>query len=450
MQRFLFVLILFCNFYAVNAFANLPLIRDSETEKFLRDISAPIFRAADLNADDITFYIVNDNSINAFVAAGQNIFVNTGLIRRFETPDALIGVIAHETGHIKGGHLARNSEGTKQAEGAMLLSYLLGIGAMIGGSADAGTALIVGGSQTAQRLYMRYTRTQEEAADQYAIKFLDEMQYPADGLVALLEVLDREMIGYKGKFDEYLLSHPVSRKRIDVIKSRTANRPFSDKKINNKFQKRLDRILAKLEGFIEDPAYLLRKYQYPVSDNEKYVKSIALFRSSKAQDGLKLLDEVIKNNLGDGFLYELKGQILFESGDVDSSILVYDKAIKLLSNRDSSLSRLSFATAILSLKTSDKDLVNLAIKNLREARKLESHSPFLFKQLANAYNKIGDDGRAFLALAEYNLLTGKYDKCQKYAQDAKEKLAKSDKEELLQADDLIDLAKEAKKKKSEK
>jgi predicted Zn-dependent protease len=142
------------------------IIRDSETESLLADLTRPIFQAANLNPDDIKIYIVNDDSLNAFVSGGQNVFINTGLIRKYKTPNALIGVIAHETGHITSGHLARSSEGAAEAERAMLLSYLLGIGAAIGGSPDAGSALIMGGSQTAERLYMRFTRTQEEAADQ--------------------------------------------------------------------------------------------------------------------------------------------------------------------------------------------------------------------------------------------------------------------------------------------
>src|SRR3990167_8557881 len=183
MRKLLFCLILF----TTPAFANLSLIRDAETAKFLRALSQPIFKEAGLNSQNIKIYIVNDDSINAFVSGGQNVFINTGLIRKYNTPNALIGVIAHETGHITAGHLARSAEGAKEAQNAMLLSYLLGIGAAISGAPDAGAAVILGGSQSAQRLYMKFTRTQEEAADAHAIEYLDKMRYPADGLIKLLE-----------------------------------------------------------------------------------------------------------------------------------------------------------------------------------------------------------------------------------------------------------------------
>jgi predicted Zn-dependent protease len=430
--------------FAQNTFAEGSLIRDAETEKFLHQLADPIFAAAGLNPKDISIYIVNDNSINAFVSGGQNVFIHTGLIRKYKTPDALIGVLAHETGHIVGGHLARSSEGQSQAEGAMLLSYLLGIGAIAAGAPDAGTAILMGGNQTAQRLYMKFTRTQEEAADQYAIQFLDKMQYPADGLVRLLEFFESEMAAYKNQIDEFLLSHPVSRKRIDLIKARTAEKKFSENKINQKLQEPMNRVLIKLEAFIEDPNSLLEKYQNRFDDDANYVKSVALFKKGKVDESLRMLDPLIKKSPQDGFLFELKGQILFESGRIQDSILAYNQAVKLLSDEDRPLIKVALGSAILSLKTSDQDLIKLAIKELQSAKKYEKENPLLFKQLANGYSRIGDEGRSLLALAEFNFLIGEKEKCRKYARQAKDKLKKSDKIELLRADDLLELSKKDK------
>ncbi len=441
MKHFFLLVTLFC-FVASRAFAEASLIRDAETEKFLHQLSDPIFIAAGLNPQNIKIFIVNDSSINAFVSGGQNVFINTGLIRKYKTPDALIGVIAHETGHIVGGHLARSSEGAAEAEGAMLLSYLLGIGAIAAGSPDAGAAILMGGNQTAQRIYLKFTRTQEEAADQYAVQFLDKLQYPADGLVKLLEFFKSEMAAYKDRIDEYLLSHPVSQKRIDLIKTRTEGKNFSDKKINQQLQNKMDRVNAKLEGFIDDPAGLIEKYRNNFDDNSNLIKSIALFRNGKIDESLRMLDPIIAKNPKDGFLHEIKGQILFESGRVQDSILAYNQAVKLLNSKDSAVIRVALAQAILSLKTSDHDLIKLAINHLEAAKKNESENPFLFKQLANGYSKLSDEGRSLLALAEFNLLIGDNKKCLKYAKQAKNHLDENDKKELIRADDLIDLAKE--------
>ncbi len=425
------------------------LIRDAETEKFLRELSRPIFLAANLNPENIALYIVNDDSINAFVSGGQNVFVNTGLIRKYKTPDTLIGVIAHESGHIAAGHLARNKEGAESAEGAMLLSYLLGIGAALGGSPDAAMALILGGSQSATRLYMTYNRGQEEAADNHAIEYLSKMQYPADGLVTLLQSFEREMIGYKGQIDEYLLSHPISKKRIELIKNRTAEWKFSDQKINQELQPQMTRVLAKLEGFMENPETVLRKYFGQNDENSNYIKSIAFFRKGEIGQSLKLLDAIIDKYSNItlqshytsselGFLYELRGQILFESGRIFDASLAYDKAIKLLKDRDAAQARIAFGSSILALPQDDKDLLKLAIKRFEEAKKFEENNPLLMRNMAVAYNKIGQEGKSLLALAQFNCMIGEKEKCIKYAKQAKNKLAKSNKADALQADDLID------------
>lgn len=438
----------------------ISLIRDAQAEKFLRELTSPIFIAAGLNDKNIKIYIVNDQTINAFVSGGQNVFINTGLISKFSTPDALIGVIAHESGHIAAGHLARSGEGSQEAQNAMFLSYLLGIGAVLGGSPDAGMALIAGGSQSAQRLYMKFTRTQEEAADNHAVNYLDKMQYPADGLVDLLQSFESEMIGYKDQIDEYLLSHPISKKRIDLIKTRTADKKFSDKKINQKLQPQMDIVLAKIEAYFENPDESLKKYKNQNDERSNYIKSIAFSRKGKLAESIQLLDEIIdkktaaafqkkskktkSDNSELGFLFELKGQILFEGGRIQDSIVAYNQALNLLALQDSALAKVSFASSILTLKTTDKDLIKIAIKSLESAQEFESENPFLFKQLATAYSKIDEEGKSFLALAEFNLLIGQKEKCRKYAEDAKKKLDKSDKANLLRADDLLELAKEEK------
>lgn len=448
--NFFSLILIFC--LAKNSFAGPSLIRDAETEKFLHELSDPIFRAADLDASNIKIYIVNDNSINAFVSGGQNVFINTGLILKFKTPDALIGVIAHESGHIAAGHLARAAEGAEQAQGAMLLSYLLGVGAAVAGSPEAGIALISGGSNSAQRLYLKFTRTQEEAADQHAIEYLDKLQYPADGLVKLLEFFEAEMIGYKGQMDEYLMSHPVSQKRIDLIKARSADKKFSDKKINQKLQRSMDIVSAKLEAFIDNPDSILTRYKNQKDELSNYKKAIALFRKGKVDESLALLDPIIsdkdrillKSDAALGFLYELKGQILFESGRVQDSILAYNRAIKILNASDAAQAKIAFASGILVLKKNDSDLLERAIKRLHEAEVFENENPFLFKQLAEAYSKLGDEGRSLLALSEFNLLIGEKEKCRKYAKEAKGKLDKTAKLELLRADDLLELGKEEK------
>lgn len=429
------------------AFAQISLIKDAQMEKFLRELSNPIFEVADLESKNINIYIVNDESINAFVSSGQNVFINIGLIQKYQTPDTLIGVIAHEVGHIKAGHLARSYEAYEKAQGAMILSYLLGIGAVIAGSPDAGIAIISGSLDSAGRIFLKFNRSQEESADLHAIKYLEELNYPADGLIRLLEYFQSQMVGYEGKFDEYLLSHPVSKKRIEVIKYNAKYDNFAKTKFDPNLQRQFDIVQKKLEGFTKLPHEVLKKYQNQNDELSNYAKAIAYFRKGQILESLKLLDNIIlstKNNEELGFLFELKAQILYESGNISESIIFYKKSIQLLENKYSAQAKISFATAILNLNSNDKDLIMLAIKNLEEAQFYEKQVPFLFKQLANAYNKIGDEWRSYFNLAEYYLLLKDNKKSSQYAKKAKELFEQSsevkNKIYATQIDDLISLA----------
>jgi len=300
-------------------------------------------------------------------------------------------------------------------------------------------------------LFLKYTRNQEEAADRHAVQYLTKLKYPPNGLVNLLESFNQEMVGYSRLINEYALTHPVSKKRIDYLKSNFSDINFSNKLWNKKLQPRMNVVLAKLEGFIDNPDEVLQKYHDQKNDIAKYACAIAFHRKGESIKGLKLLDEIISSNKDrDGFLYELKAQILFESGNVNDSIIAYNEALKLLSARDAASIKISFALAIITLPTNDYSLLSLAIKRLKEAQGFENNNPFLYQAYASAYHKINDEARSLLALAEYNFLIGDKEKTRKYAKTAKEILTKENnkeaiKTELARIGDLLELAKDENK-----
>jgi predicted Zn-dependent protease len=422
------------------AFANnsISFIRDAEIEKFLHDIETPIIEAANLNLNDIKVYIVNDNAINSFVSGGQNIFVNTGLIRKFNTPDALIGVLAHETGHIAAGHIARSSEQAQDITAQMIISYLVGIGAMLGGQGDIGSAVIFGSTQSYQGLYMKYSRGQEEAADKLAVSYLDKMQYPANGLLELLQSFKRDEIGIKGQeINEFYQSHPITTKRIDFIKSHIALTKFDDTKINQPLLKQMGWILVKLEAFIDNPDQLLLKYQnIKDGDLKFYGLAIINYRLGKTNEAIKNINEVIANNPANGFLYELKAQILFESGNIVDAIINYHKALKLIAKKDNLLIRISLSNAIIALNSNDQELLELAIRYLKSALLQENNNPLIYRSLAAAYSQIGDMGKYYLSLADFNLAIGNKEAAIKFAKLAKENLDKNAINDLMHGDDI--------------
>ncbi|MGB1540033.1 MAG: M48 family metallopeptidase, partial [Rickettsiales bacterium] len=198
------------------------LIRDTEIEHTLRAYADPIFKSAGLVPSSINIYIVQDDSINAFVTGGSNVFIHTGLILRTSEPGMLIGVIAHETGHISGGHLVRTNEAMEKARLQMMMGYLLGAAAVAGGAGDAGAAIMNAGQHAATRGLISHTRANEQAADQAALRFLDANQISAQGMMQMFEVLRQQENRQIGNPDPYTMTHPLSRERIMHMRNHVA------------------------------------------------------------------------------------------------------------------------------------------------------------------------------------------------------------------------------------
>ena len=383
---------------------SVSLIRDAEIEWVIRDWSEPIFRAAGLNPDAITVHLVDDRSLNAFVAGGQRIFINTGLLQRVRTPNELIGVIAHETGHIAGGHLARFHDATKNATATSILGMVLGAAAMIAGAPQAAGAALLGSQQIAQRSFLQFTRTQESSADQAAATYLQDTGQSVQGLVDFLGVLGDQEALLSSRQDPYVRTHPLSRERVSALENRAARqgqvRPDS---ATDKLHLAL--IQAKLDGYLNGLQATLRKW--PESDNSlpaRYARAFAYYRSADMNRALPLVDSLIADQPDYAFFHELKGQILLESGRVGDSIPPYRDAVRLAPQE--SLLQTGLAQALLA--TENPAHLAEAEQALNSSLRQDPDSPNAWRQLAIAEGRSGDLGLSALANAEYFYRTGNY------------------------------------------
>ena len=239
----------------------ISMLRDAEIEDTIATYAKPIFAAANLDPTAVNIHIINDPTLNAFVAGGQRLFLNSGLILATENPNQLIGVIAHETGHISGGHLARTHEALRNARVQTILAMLLGAAAAVAsGKGEAAAAVIAGGTGTAQRLFLKYSRTQEAAADQAALAILDATSQSATGLLEFFEILGHQDALLTESQDPYLRSHPLTRDRVATVSAHVAQSRHSAKPDPPKFIEAHKRVKAKLFGFLYRPERTLRRY----------------------------------------------------------------------------------------------------------------------------------------------------------------------------------------------
>ena len=379
------------------------MIRDAEIETTIRLYSAPVFEAAGLDPSAVSVHLVNNNDLNAFVAGGQRIFVFTGLLLRVETPNQLIGVLAHETGHISGGHLARTQDALRNATTASIITFILGAAAIAAGGGQAGGAIIASGAAVGQRQFLSYSRTQEGAADQAAMTFLDATGQSGRGLAEFLDILGDQEALLRSRQDPYARSHPISRERIAALSDRIRNSPFRDQPDTPENIIRLKRMQAKLYGFLKSKSRTFR--EYPLSDQSvpaRYARAIAYYRVPDLDNALPEIDRLIAEAPDDPYFHELKGQMLYENGRIEESVPPNETAVRL--RPDSPLLRFGLARALIA--TEDPAQNRAAIGHLEEVVRLDNEMPSAWAQLAIAYGRDGQLGLSALASAEQFFLTG--------------------------------------------
>lgn len=379
----------------------LPLIRDAEIEHTLHTYSAPILRAAGLKPSAVKIFIVQDDSLNAFVAGGANLFLHTGLIMATGTPDMMIGVIAHETGHIAGGHLAQGTEKLKDAQLGTIFSYVLGAAAAAGGSPEAAAAIISGGQSTVARNVMAFTRAHEESADQAALGYLDKVGISASGMLRVFNLLQRQEREHFGQADPYLRTHPLSASRIEHIRNAVDMSKIPEGQHPESYTILHKRMVAKLYGFLKSPEQTLQKY--PMSDISvpaRMARAVAYYKMPDVERSIKEMDALLAESPKDAFFHELKGQILFENGRSPEALASYTTAAKLLPS--SALILTDLAKVEMSEKSGGT--LQSAIVHLEKAATIDNSNSTTWRLLATAYGRQGNMGMSSLALAEEAIL----------------------------------------------
>ncbi len=380
----------------------LDLVRDAETEAFLRDLARPVFDQAGLTPESVHFVLVQDRDINAFVAGGMNIFLYTGLLQAAKTPDELVGVIAHETGHIAGGHLVRTDEAMRNASATAILSTLAGLAAAVGSrDGAAGAAAVSIGQQVAQRTFLQYSRAQESAADQAALRFLQGAHFSAQGMYDFLARLQDQELLPTDQQVEFVRTHPLTRDRVEAVESALTRMPAQPVPAAS-FTERFARIRAKLDGFLDPRGTLQRQGAQAVTFTDRYARAMALHQTGDTQGALSLVAGLLQEEPDNPYLHELQGQILYESGRVVEAVAPYRQAVTLSGNND--LLRVGLAQALLNTDR-PADLTE-AVTQLEAALNGERQSPLLWRLLATAYGRQNNLGMAAYALSEEALNRG--------------------------------------------
>ena len=384
------------------------ILRDAETEAFLDEISAPLVEAAGLEPENVDIVLINDPSINAFVAGGQIVYIHSGLIDAADTAEEVQGVIAHELGHITGGHILRYGEGMASASRISLLSLIAGIGAALAGAGEAAMGIMAAGQQAAMGKFLAFSRTQESSADFAGAEYLSKAGISGRGSLAFFgKLLNQEYRYGYSQSDEagFYRTHPLSGDRISALREVYEKDAAWDRPANARNQANFERVKAKLVGYIAKPSATLR--DYPESDRTVpalYARAYAYHQNARVDRALDAADQLLAKDPDDPYFLELKGQVLLESGRPLEALEPLRRATAL-TNAEPLIASL-FGHALIA--TEDDANFAEAERVLRAAVGRDRRNPFAWYQLGVVYAARGDTPRARLASAEQQVMSGQY------------------------------------------
>ncbi|WP_442955198.1 M48 family metalloprotease [Parasphingorhabdus sp.] len=382
------------------------ILRDAETEALFSDMVAPLVAVSELDAKEVEVVLINDHQINAFVAGGQRIYFYSGLIETADSANEVQGVMAHELGHITGGHIIRFDEGVKTATGITILSLVLGAAAIAAGAGDAGMGILAAGQQAAMGKFLAFSRVQERSADSAGARYLGAAGITGKGSIDFFKKLQNYefRLGIPQE-DSYGRTHPLSGERVSLLRDVYQKDPAWDTPSDPAIEARFQRVKAKLLGYTADPAVTLRKF--PESDQSipaRYARAYAWHKSAYPDRALYEANKLLQTAPDDPYFLELQGQILLESGKPDEALQSLRKAVQLTNNQP--LIASLFGHALIA--TEDPQYLDEATQVLKAAVNKDNRNPFAWYQLGVVYSQQGDIARAQLATAESSLLEQNY------------------------------------------
>lgn len=419
---------------------NMPIVRDAEIEALVRDYARPILDAAGLSKSGIEIILVNDQRFNAFVV-GRRMFINTGALLTAETPNEIIGVIAHEAGHIAGGHLDRLRDQLARAQTMAIIGTLLGVGAVVAGAATdnkglaaAGGGIAAGGSEAARRGLLSYQRTEEATADRSAVQYLDATGQSSAGMLKTFQRFQNALALSGTRIDPYQVSHPMPRERIANLEEIARESPYFGSMDRADLQLRHDMMRAKIAVYTQGQSAAARLFKKdPKGLPAQYGDAMATYLRGDPRSALRKADALVKLRPENAYFHELRGDTLMKANRPADAIKAYQTAIRLDRSK-SSILRISLGQAYLA--GGEQGGARKAAQEISSALERDKENIAGYRYLAQAYGQLGDVAMADLSIAEGYFYSASYQDAKVFATRAQLKLKRGS-PGWLRAEDII-------------
>lgn len=419
---------------------NLPIVRDAEIEALLNDYVVPLLKVAGIRRNRVDVVLVNAKSFNAFVS-GTKIFVNLGAIVDSDTPNELIGVLAHEIGHLAGGHQDRLRQQLDRAQTIAVVSSILGAATVIaaasqrnGAGARAGAGIAMGGTELAQRGLFAYQRTEELAADRAAVDYLNATKQSSKGILKTFERFHKDLSLVRDRINPYRLSHPLPRERIAALEILAQQSPYFNKQDASSLQVRHDKARAKILAYTYGPNAAESAFSNARgSVAHQYGQAISTFLYRNPRNAIPMIDKLIRSSPNNAYYHEIKGEIMLQAQDAKGAVKAFSDAVRIDGARSPTMMVGLGHALVLS---GSKDDLRRAVGELEVAISLDPANSNAHRHLAMAYGRLGDTGSADLATAEAQFYAGQYKSAKQFAARAKRAFPKNA-PQWLRADDIL-------------
>ncbi len=407
------------------------LINDTETEQLLSELIQPLATAAQIPNGRLKIHIVNKDDFNAFVSGGEDVYIYTGLLKQIKNPNALQAVIAHEMGHMLGGHMTQMSDRMDAEIKRTMLIQALGIGLMVaGGNPTLGAGVLAGSSGIAEQSMLAFTRDEERIADNMGVDLMIRANQDPNGFITVFEQMQDITGVMESKINPNRINHPLTTERLNNVKNQISQSGVHSSS-SNTYNDRYELVRAKLIGYLDTPKNVLETYPYSdKSDSAIYARAITNMRNGNLDTAKTGTQTLISRHPNNPYFYELLGDIEYQYGHYDDSIKTYEHALKMAGNAP----QIQTALALVLTERKKPDDIQRAIE-LCKSSILQSPAPLTYWVLARAYGDT-DIGRNAWAMAEYYHMLGKTEEAKKYAIKARKKLKKTD-SEYIKSGDLI-------------
>lgn len=412
----------------------LPLVRDAEIEHLIRDYTRPVFKSAGLPRNSVDVFLLNRNEFNAFVT-GTRMFINTGAIMQAGTPNEVIGVFAHETGHIVGGHLTRLRQRLEQAQLLSVLGLLAGAGAAATGNAGAGAAIALGSGSVAQRGLLAYQRDEEYAADRTGVTIMNNAGMSSKGMLTTFQRLGQNPLFSSGRRDPYASSHPLPRERVATLKTIVEKSPFYNKKDSPALQLRHDMARAKIAAYAGGGGLVRNLFKKSLnSDPAVYGTAIAHYLGGSPKRGLRMIDKLARKQPNNPYVHEIRGEMYLRAGNASKAVKSFTTAVNLDGGK-TGLLQIQLGHALI--QTNKKSNIDKAIKVLKAGIARDKYSARGYGYLARAYAARGQQNLAIASSAEEKFMQGRLKEAKQFAARAQPRLKRGS-PQWLRLQDILD------------